>query len=79
MGFWRYATEEEIKDYETVEAIFTTMSEDEVDDFLDRVSEYALAFGKEQCKKYSKIRKYLKKYNLTAKILRNWYFCEKAG
>lgn len=76
MELWRNATEEEIKDYKTVEAILNTMPENEANDFLDRISEYAWAFGKEQCKKYNKIRKYLKQYNLTAKMVRNWYFCE---
>jgi len=76
MGLYRLATEEEIRDYETVERILDTMPQDEVDDFIDRVGEFAWAFGKEQSKKYNKIRKYLNKYGLTAKVVRNWYFAE---
>lgn len=76
MELYRLATEEEIRDYETVERILDTMPQEEVDDFIDKVGDFAWAFGKEQSKKYSKIRKYLKKYGLTTKVLRNWYFTE---
>lgn len=76
MELSRPAMEEEIRDYETVERILDTMPQDEAEDFIDRVGEFAWAFGKEQCKKYSKVRKYLKKYGLTTKVLRNWYFTE---
>lgn len=76
MELYRLATEEEIRDYKTVERILDTLPEDERDDFIDRVGDFAWAFGKEQSKKYNKIRKYLKKYGLTTKVLRNWYFTE---
>ena len=72
----RYATEEEINNYKLIESLLEKEDDDFFDEFLEDVSNYAFSFRDEKKAAYNKIRKYMKRFNVTAKALEDWYGCE---
>lgn len=76
-ALWRFATEEEIKDYEMVENEVNKWEWDEFSDFVDLTGDFVWAITKEERKRaYNKLRKYFKKYGWRAKTIENWRFTE---
>lgn len=69
------ATEEEVNNYNLVYSYLDKEDDDFFDKFLEEVEDYILAMGNERKTAYNKIRKYMRRFNVTAKTLKDWYWC----
>lgn len=73
----RYATNEEVNNYNEVEAIFDKMDIDEVDKIIEIIGDYAHAYKSEEIRRtYRRAYYYAKKLGTTVKALVNWYFID---
>ena len=76
----RYANNEEIENYNFIEKMLDNETEKFTDEFIDNVGHYVFAcFANERKAAYNKIRKYLKRYGVKAKVLEDWYCCDFAN
>ena len=71
--FDRYATTEEIRNAEFVDA---KISDEELPEVCEMVGNYYCAWGAERKKEYSKVYRYAKKIGVTVPQLVDWYFVD---
>lgn len=70
----RYATEPEVKDFEFVEKLVLTMTDEFFEKFLDIVSDVVFAYEPAEVRKaYNRAYYYAKKFGCKVSTFVNWY------
>lgn len=72
-NYTREATNKEVADYKTIEALTENFDSDEFEKFIETIGDYVFSYGTERKKNYNRVYRLAKKYNTTVLMLENWY------
>ena len=73
----RYATDEELNDFNVINKIFDTKDIDFVDKMIELIGDHIFAYKPEDIhRSYNKLYYHAKKLGTTVKALENWYLID---